>query len=183
MLTLSAKESDSIVQKMNFNGNSADVSIHFKDTLGKTKVSWKAKGQMGFLFKVMTAFNGGAGKILGSMFEKSLVNLDKKLDYEINTYSVKVDGLHDAELVRISRCNSLHIFTFIKVKEQSTYVIASCPRMPSMRSRKVSFARHLRRSQTRFKCLWECSAPVTSCQPFLENVVSLLVQLLISAQF
>lgn len=93
LLTLSAKESDSIVQKMNFNGNSADVSIHFKDTLGKTKVSWKAKGQMGFLFKVMTAFNGGAGKILGSMFEKSLVNLDKKLDYEINTYSVKVDGL------------------------------------------------------------------------------------------
>lgn len=93
LLTLSAKESDSIVQKMNFNGNSADVSIHFKDTLGKTKVSWKAKGQMGFLFKVMTAFNGGAGKILGSIFEKSLVNLDKKLDYEINTYSVKVDGL------------------------------------------------------------------------------------------
>lgn len=91
--TINAKEYDSIIQKMNFNGNTADVSISFKDTLGKTKVSWKAKGQMGFLFKILTSFNGGAGKIFGSMFEKSLVNLDKKLDYEINTYSVKVDGL------------------------------------------------------------------------------------------
>ncbi|MBC7846134.1 MAG: transcriptional regulator [Flavobacterium sp.] len=91
--TINTKESDSIIQKMNFNGNAADISIHFKDTLGKTKVSWKAKGQMGFLFKVMTAFNGGAGKIFGTMFEKSLVNLDKKLDYEINTFSIKVDGL------------------------------------------------------------------------------------------
>ena len=27
------------------------------------------------------------------MFEKSLLNLDKKLDYEINTYAIKVDGI------------------------------------------------------------------------------------------
>ena len=91
--TINSKENDSIIQKVNYNGNSANVSISFKDTLGKTKVSWKAKGQMGFLFKVMTAFNGGANRIFGSMFEKSLINLDKKLDYEINTYSIKVDGL------------------------------------------------------------------------------------------
>lgn len=91
--TISVKENENIVQKMNFNGNTADVSISFKDTLGKTKVSWKAKGEMGFIFKVLTSFNGGAKKIFGSMFEKSLVNLDKKLDYEINTFSVKVDGL------------------------------------------------------------------------------------------
>lgn len=91
--TINIKENDSILQTMNFNGNSADVSMSFKDTLGKTKVSWKAKGKMGFLFKVLTAFNGGAEKIFGSVFEKSLYNLDKKLDYEINTYSVKVNGL------------------------------------------------------------------------------------------
>jgi effector-binding domain-containing protein len=91
--TISIKENDSIFQKMNFNGNSADVVMSFKDTLGKTKVTWKAKGKMDFLFKVLTAFNGGAEKIFGLMFEKSLVNLDKKLDYEINTYSVKVNGL------------------------------------------------------------------------------------------
>lgn len=91
--TLNIKENDSIFQKMNFNGNSADIVMSFKDTLGGTKVSWKAKGEMGFLFKALTAFNGGARKIFGTMFEKSLFNLDKKLDYEINTYSIKVDGL------------------------------------------------------------------------------------------
>ena len=58
--TTNTKENDSIFQKMNFNGNSADVVMSFKDTLGKTKVTWKAKGKMGFLFKVLTAFNGGA---------------------------------------------------------------------------------------------------------------------------
>lgn len=91
--TINIKESDSISQKMNFDGNFADVVMSFKDTLGKTKVTWKAKGKMGFLFKVLTTFNGGAEKIFGSMFEKSLMNLNKKLDYEINSYSVKVKGL------------------------------------------------------------------------------------------
>ena len=91
--TTNTKENDSINQTMNFNGNAAEVSMYFKDTIGGTKVSWKAKGKMGFMYKVLTAFNGGASGIIGSMFEKSLNNLDKKLDYEINTYSVKVDGL------------------------------------------------------------------------------------------
>lgn len=91
--TINVKENDSIIQTMNFNGNAAEVSMRFKDTVGGTKISWKAKGKMGFMFKVLTAFNGGAGGIIGSIFEKSLNNLDKKLDYEINTYSVKVDGL------------------------------------------------------------------------------------------
>lgn len=91
--TVYVKENDSISQKMNFNGNAAAVSIHFKDTIGGTKVSWKAKGEMGFMFKVLTSFNGGAKKIFEQIFEKSLAILDKKLDYEINTYTVKVDGL------------------------------------------------------------------------------------------
>jgi effector-binding domain-containing protein len=91
--TLDVKENATIFQTMNFNGNSADVTMSFKDTIGGTKITWKAKGEMGFLYKVLTAFNGGAGKILGIQFEKSLVNLDKKLDYEINTFSIKENGL------------------------------------------------------------------------------------------
>ncbi|MDD5149194.1 MAG: transcriptional regulator [Flavobacterium sp.] len=91
--TLYTKENDSIVQKMNFNGNTADVFWSFKDTLGGTKVTWITKGKMDFTYKVLTVLNGGAKGIIGMMFEKSLVNIDKKLDYEINTYSVKVNGL------------------------------------------------------------------------------------------
>lgn len=91
--TLYAKENDSIVQKMNYDGNTSDVFWSFKDTLGKTKVTLKTKGEMSFAYKISNIFNGGAKGIIGMMFEKSLNNIDKKLDYEINTYSIKVDGL------------------------------------------------------------------------------------------
>jgi effector-binding domain-containing protein len=91
--TLNSVGNDSIVQVMNFNGNSATVSMSFKDTLGKTKVTWKAKGKMSFLYKALTTFNGGANKIYGAMFENSLNHLDRRLDYEINTYTVKVNGV------------------------------------------------------------------------------------------
>jgi effector-binding domain-containing protein len=93
MKTTFVKENDSISQKMTYNGTTSDVFWSFKDTVGGTKVTWRTKGKMSFLFKIYTAFNGGAEKFIGTIYEKSLVNLDKTLDYEINTYAVKVDGL------------------------------------------------------------------------------------------
>lgn len=91
--TIFVKDNDSIFQKMNFDGNTSDVSMSLKDTLGKTKVTWTANGKMGFIYKILNSLNGGAEKTIGMMFEKSLINLDRKLDYEINTYSIKVNGL------------------------------------------------------------------------------------------
>lgn len=93
MQTVFVKENDSISQKMNYNGTFSDVFWSFKDTLGGTKVTWKTKGKMGFVFKIYTALNGGVEKVIGGMYEKSLTNLDKALDYEMNTYSIKVNGL------------------------------------------------------------------------------------------
>ena len=93
MRTLFVKENDSIAQKMNYNGTSSSVFWSFKDTVGGTKVTWKTTGEMSFLFKVYTALNGGVDKVIGTMYEKSLANLDKSLDYEINTFSVKINGL------------------------------------------------------------------------------------------
>ncbi len=91
--TISVKENDSIEQKMNYNGNSSDVFIYFKDTVGGTKVTLKTLGKMSFTNKILTTINGGIKDVFGIMFEKSLLNLNKKLDYELNTYSVKVNGL------------------------------------------------------------------------------------------
>lgn len=91
--TINIKENESIFQSMNFNGNSVETVLSFKDTLGKTKITWTAKGRMSFFYKVRTIFVGGANSIFGSIFEKSLANLDKKLDYEINTYDVKIKGV------------------------------------------------------------------------------------------
>lgn len=93
MQTVFVKENDSISQKMNYNDYSSTVSWKFKDTLGGTKVTWRTEGKMNFLFKIYSALNGGVNAIIGTMYEKSLANLDKALDYEMNTFSVKANGL------------------------------------------------------------------------------------------
>lgn len=93
MRTLYVKENDSISQKMDYNGTLATVSWTFKDTTRGTKVSWRSIGEMSFLFKIYAALNGGVDKVIGTMYEQSLANLDKALDYEINTFSIKVNGL------------------------------------------------------------------------------------------
>jgi effector-binding domain-containing protein len=93
MRTLYIKENDSISQKMDYNGTLATVSWSFKDTTRGTKVSLRSSGEMSFFFKIYAALNGGVDKIIGTMYEQSLANLDKALDYEINTFSIKVNGL------------------------------------------------------------------------------------------
>ncbi|RUT69261.1 transcriptional regulator [Flavobacterium cupreum] len=93
-VTLKTKEGEKIHQKMTFNGTEADVNWTFKDTLaGKTKVTWKAKGTMSFMFKIYTALNGGSDNVIGTVYEKSLVNIDKNLNYETKTYAIKVNGV------------------------------------------------------------------------------------------
>ncbi|CAM3437544.1 SRPBCC family protein [Flavobacterium chungbukense] len=93
-ITIKTKDGENIAQKMHYDGTQADVSWTLKDTLnGKTKVTWKGKGTMSFLFKIYTALHGGSDKVIGTIYEKSLVNIDKNLDYETKTYAVKVDGV------------------------------------------------------------------------------------------
>ncbi|WP_264538465.1 SRPBCC family protein [Flavobacterium sp. N1736] len=93
-VTIKTKDGESIEQKMKFDGTEADVNWTFKDTLaGKTVVTWKAKGTMSFLFKVYTALNGGSDNVIGTIYEKSLANIDKNLDFETKTFTVKVNGV------------------------------------------------------------------------------------------
>ena len=93
ILTVYAKENDSISQKMNFNGATSAVFWSFKDTIGGTKITWKTIGKMSFRMKVSTIFDGGINKTLGETYEKSLANIDKTLDFELNSFAVKVNGL------------------------------------------------------------------------------------------
>jgi hypothetical protein len=91
--TYYVKENDSLVQKGNFNGTTATFHLKFKDTVGGTKVSIHCKGKMDLFTKINTFFSGGMSGVLADAFEKSLRNLDKTLDYEMKTYSIKVDGV------------------------------------------------------------------------------------------
>jgi effector-binding domain-containing protein len=91
---LKSVEAEGIRQSLSFEGTEANIQWTFKDTLnGKTKVTWKAEGTMSFLFKIYTALNGGSDNIIGTISEKSLVNIDRNLVYENKTYAIKVNGL------------------------------------------------------------------------------------------
>ncbi len=91
--TIAVKENDSIHQRMELNGEKSEFFWTFKDTLGKTKVTWLTKGKMSFGTKIYTSFIGGIDRLIGNSFERSLVNLDRTLDFEINTFSIKVEGI------------------------------------------------------------------------------------------
>lgn len=91
--TLYTKGNDSIVQKMEFNETSSNVYLSFKDTLGGTKVTWKSVGKMNFMLKVSSFFNIGTKSTLSKVYDKSLANLDKTLDFENSAFSVKVNGI------------------------------------------------------------------------------------------
>ena len=115
MKTVNVVENSSIYQKMNFNGADANVYWTFKDTVGGTKVSWRAKGVMNFGFKIYSAFNGGVDHIIGNMYEKSLINLGKTLVYELNTYNIQVNGM-------VKKMGSIYL------KQTITSTIANVPR-------------------------------------------------------
>ncbi len=90
--TTTLKNNENITQKLNNNGTESEVFWYFKDTVGGTKVTWKTKGNLSFELKMYATLKGGVERNIGSVYEKSLKNLDKVLDYETNTYNVKVIG-------------------------------------------------------------------------------------------
>ncbi|MGL2966019.1 GyrI-like domain-containing protein [Flavobacterium sp. XGLA_31] len=91
--TYFVKENDSIAQKGHYNGTSSSLYWTFKDTIGGTKVTVHSKGEMDIFTKITTFFKGGMTSVLDDICEKSLRNLDKTLDYEMKTYTIKVNGI------------------------------------------------------------------------------------------
>ena len=91
--TIFTKENDSIVQKTEFNGSLSESTWSFKDTIGGTKVTYVSKGEMPFMFKIYALFNGGIEKVIEDKLEKSFLNLDQSLNYELNTFSIKPNGI------------------------------------------------------------------------------------------
>jgi hypothetical protein len=87
------KENDSIVQKMILNDSKSTIYWSFKDTIGGTKVTSKMVGTIPFLLKVYAFTSGGIESVVRDLNEKSLLNLDKTLDFEINYSNIKVNGI------------------------------------------------------------------------------------------
>jgi hypothetical protein len=93
--TVFTLKNDSIVQKMVANGQKSDVFWKLKDTIGGTKVFWKTNGKLDFYTKVLAFFKGGVSNSAGYVFEETTSNLNKKLNYELNTFDIKVNGVED----------------------------------------------------------------------------------------
>lgn len=91
--TVFEKENDSIAQKVIFSGNEGKAYLTFKDTTGGTKVTWHSKGKLNFMAKAYAVLKGGAEKMVSDMYDRTLAKLDKVISYEINTYSIQVDGV------------------------------------------------------------------------------------------
>ena len=91
--TILAKDTDIIIQKLTLNKSEIDLRWFFKDTLGSTKVTCKTRGKMDFFLKIHSILYGGTTEMIGNSYEKTLNNLDKALDYEINTYHIKNNGV------------------------------------------------------------------------------------------
>ena len=87
------KENDSLSQKINFNNSSGTISWKLKDTLGGTKVTIYTKGRLDTFSKISSFFDGGVNQLLTAVYKKSLQNLDKTLQYEMNSFSIKVNGV------------------------------------------------------------------------------------------
>ena len=91
--TLSKTATDSIRQRMVYDGNTSEVKWTFKDTLGGTKITVTSKGKMDFMSKFRAVRNGNADKFVGSFYENSLASLDKSLKHELKTFTVEVQGI------------------------------------------------------------------------------------------
>jgi effector-binding domain-containing protein len=87
------KEYDSIAQRAHVNGTNLNIYWSFKDTLNQTKVTVSVKGKMDILTKITSFFQGGIHDVAGDICKNSLKKLDKTLEYEMKTYSIKVNGI------------------------------------------------------------------------------------------
>lgn len=122
--TYFVKENDSLAQRMVQNEESSTIFWKFKDTVGGTKVTWRSKGKLDFKSKVLAFFKGGINSVIGDTYEKSLENLNKNLDYEINTYKIKVNGI-------VTRTGGFYLKQFMhcQQKDVDRYIKILVPRM------------------------------------------------------
>lgn len=93
IVTTFVKINDSIVQKSVVSDNEYQSYISFKDTIGGTKVTWISKGKVDFMTKIKATFSGGMHKMMATMYERNLNNINRIIVKEINTFNVKVNGI------------------------------------------------------------------------------------------
>lgn len=98
--TIHAKENDSLVQELEFNGEKTQVRWWFRDTVGGTSVRWEMSGRVNFTYKIKAFLQGGLSDVVTTGQEQSLANLNRVLNNEINTASIGAASVVQKPLVR-----------------------------------------------------------------------------------
>jgi len=93
IITTFVKINDSIVQKAVVYNNEYQSYISFKDTIRGTKVTWTSKGKVDFMTKIKATFSGGINRLMATLYERNLSNLNSVLIKEINTFNIKINGI------------------------------------------------------------------------------------------
>ena len=91
--TLSVKNQDSISQKLVLDDTESNITWKFKTNKKGTEITILSQGKMTLMEKINSFFNANSSNSLSDVFYKTLVNLDKNLDYELNTFTIKNNGI------------------------------------------------------------------------------------------
>jgi effector-binding domain-containing protein len=122
--TIGYKTQTTLYQVMEEAGNTTIFHWQFKDTLGGTKVTYRIQGKLDFKSKAAAFFKGGVQSTMAALYERTLTNLSKTLDKEINTFSINV-----GEAVNRPRIMCLKQYARCSEKEVTRTIKSLLPRM------------------------------------------------------
>jgi predicted transcriptional regulator YdeE len=91
--TLFSKQLDSITQKLVLNESEYKIVWKFSPVKNGTKIKLFSKGEMTLKDKFSSFFSNNSNAALSDVFFKTLNNIDRNLVYEINTFSIKNQGI------------------------------------------------------------------------------------------
>ena len=87
-------DGETILQNIVIHEVPTELKLSFKDTLSKkTIVTWTTSGKLSFKDKFLSLINRGKHNDFGEKFIKGLTTLNTILTTEINSFTVKVDGI------------------------------------------------------------------------------------------
>lgn len=102
-------QNDSLFQKIIFNEQESKSFFKFKALNNSTIIIWNLRGNLDFKLKMESILSGGVDIFLGNKLEVGLNKIENYLVKELNTFTVKVDGLVTKQatnyIQQIDTCN------------------------------------------------------------------------------
>ena len=113
------KQNELIAQKLNIDATELKLYWKFSDSKKGTNIKVICQGKMDLWTKFQSFFHGGINAVVEETIEKSIHKLDKTLQYELKTYTIKVNGVSQRPsgfcLKKVIHCKSGSLVKNIKI--------------------------------------------------------------------